>query len=505
MRRRAPSCVSAAILAAAAAPPGAAELPEGFTSEIAAAGFSLPVGITFAPDGRMFVVQRDGAVLVVQDGELLSDLFIDLRDEVNAQSQRGMLGIALDPAFLVNRHVYLLYTVDPVAGEPDEPPVQPTFARLTRYTGTAASGGNVADPASRHVLIGGVPGEGFPTCHVSHTIGTVLFGYDGSLLVGAGDGAHANFVDSGTFDPPCFGPGMFGRDEDVGAFRAQYLGSLSGKILRVDPATGLGLADNPHWNGDGAAKRSRVWLSGLRNPYRFTLRPGTPGPGTLYLGDTGWNSYEEINVAYGGENMGWPCHEGTPLTPLYDEAVPAHSGCDTIETPQNPGPLTGPIVEWHHSDPGLSCPPGFIGAAAAGTVFYSGTSYPAEYRGALFFADYGTPSWIRVLRVDEQDRMLEVLPFAGDLPRVVDLQVDPFTGDVHYVLFITGEVRRIVYQPPPLPADVNGDGAVDTQDLVAVIVAWGPCPEPPIQCPADIDGSGAVEIADLVAVLVSWS
>jgi hypothetical protein len=103
---------------------GGARLPPGFSSTTVASGFERPVGIAFTGDGRMFVAEQGGMIWVVQEGETLPEPFIDLHEEVNGPWDRGMLGIALDPDFLSNRHVYLLYTADPVPGEPDEPPEQ---------------------------------------------------------------------------------------------------------------------------------------------------------------------------------------------------------------------------------------------------------------------------------------------------------------------------------------------------------------------------------------------
>ncbi len=146
-----------------------------------------------------------------------------------------------------------------------------------RYT--ADPSGNVANLASRLVLIGHDEEDGIANCHASHAVGTAAFGDDGSLFVGAGEGAHFEHVDGGQdltqFDPLC--EQMFG-DQDVGALRAQDYHSLAGKILRIDPATGLGYPNNPFFDGDPASPASRIWVLGLRNPFRFTVRPEFPGP-----------------------------------------------------------------------------------------------------------------------------------------------------------------------------------------------------------------------------------
>ena len=482
-------------------------VPPGFEVQTVASGFTEPVAIALTGDGRLFVSEKRGLVWVVGDGhdDGPPTLFIDISDEVNGQWDRGLLGLALDPDFLNNRHVYLLYTVDPVFGPPDESPFVGTFSRLTRYTGSAASNGSVADPASRQVLIGATHSQGIPVCEPSHTIGSLRFGLDGTLFVSAGDGAHFDTADAGGLDPDCFGLGRFGPDEDIGAFRAQYLDSLAGKILRIDPATGLGMQDNPHWTGNGADNRSRVWANGVRNPFRFSVKPGTrgPGPGTLYIGDVGWFLFEEVNVCNGGENFGWPCVEGLEAAPAYPALNPAHSGCDTIQTPANPGPRTEPLVTWHHSNPAASSPPGFTGATAVGGVFYEGQCYPQKYRGGYFFADFSS-GWIRVLKVDAQDNFVALLEFATNAPGVVDMIADQQNGDLLFVALHTSQVRRITFDNA-IPGDLDGNCIVGIQDFLALLASWGMCPAPPAECPADLDGDGLVGILDFLALLGNWS
>jgi glucose/arabinose dehydrogenase len=501
-------CGGAVALAAATlvgSPALAAQGPPGFDFVIAAQGLTRPVGMAFAPDGRLFIAEQRGIVRVWQNGILLPEPFIDLQDEIQNGQDRGLLGIALDPNFLGNRQVYLLYTIDPVFGQPDGPVDIETFSRLTRYTGTVASDGSIADPASRLVLIGVNPDEGIPSCHASHTIGTVMFGSDGSLFVGAGDGAHYDFTDVGGADPACFLPPLFSDDQNVGAFRSQYHGTLAGKILRVNPATGAGYADNPFFDGDLNSIHSRIWATGLRNPYRFTVRPGSPAPGTVYIGDVGWNLFEEMNVAKGlGENFGWPCREGMGATPNYPSTSPAHSGCDTIGTKENPGPLTNPIVTWSHGSSASSTPPqpGFTGNAAAGAVFYTGPGYPPQYQGALFFVDH-VGGWIKQLNVTPSDGFVSLNTFATLLQAPVALATHPATGDVYYLEVIAGRLTRIEFNG----ADLNDDGVVNGFDLALLLGQWtgaatySPCP-PMIQ--ADFNGDCKINGIDLAVLLGAW-
>lgn len=493
-----------AVLGAASTLTAGETLPPGFSASTVVGGLVDPVGIAPAADGRIFVAEKRGTVRVVADGAILPGFFVDLRDEVNGAWDRGLLGIALDPGFAANRRVYLLYVVDPDLAPPDDDPSIGTFSRLVRYTGTAASDGAIADPASRLVLIGAMPSEGIPVCEPSHAIGTLRFANDGTLFVGAGDGAHFDTVDAGGLDPECFGPGLFDPLEDIGAYRAQYLGSLAGKILRVDPATGLGLPTNPHWNGDGAAARSRVWVNGLRNPFRFAVDPASPGTGELAIGDVGWYTYEELNLATGGENFGWPCREGPGPTPVYPGVQPPHSGCASIETPTNPGPLTAPAAWWHHGNAALSRPAGSTGTCTGGTVYLDNACWPAPWGDAIYQADH-IFGWIRALERDRSGAIVAAHLLTPNAAGPTDLAIDPLTGDLLYVAYDDDMIRRIRFDAVGTTGDLDGDCLVTFADLVALLAAWGPCPAPPADCPADLDGDGSVGFDDLVVVLANWS
>ncbi|HZN60454.1 MAG TPA: PQQ-dependent sugar dehydrogenase, partial [Planctomycetota bacterium] len=445
-------------------------LPPDFVSQTIASGFTSPVGVAWAPDGRMFVTEKQGKVWIVSGGVKLATPFIDLQDEVNNAGDRGLLGLAFDPNFATNQFVYLLLVVDPTFGQPDESGDSITFGRLVRYK----ANGNVADLSTpRVVLLGSGASNGFIHCHSSHAIGTVRFGLDGSLFVGAGDGAHFDFTDGGqnvsTFDPGC--EAMFGAANDVSALRSQYRTMMAGKIFRVDPATGLGLSDNPFFDGNPASVASRVWVSGLRNPFRFTVRPSTPGPGTLYIGDVGLGTWEELNCSPGGgENFGWPCYEGVGTQPSYQSQANTSTYCNALSS----NAVSAPLITWNHGTPGTL---GFIGNCVAGVAFYTGSSYPIKYRNACFFQDYGQ-SWLRVAFVNSQNQLVSIESFGDTMDSPVDLQPEPGTGDLVYVAIFSGEVRRIHYTlantPPtvvatatpsagPIPLDVqfSSNGTTD--------------------------------------------
>lgn len=195
------------------------------------------------------------------------------------------------------------------------------------------------------------------------------------------------------------------------------------------------------------------------------MRPGTGSadpaagsPGTLYFGDVGWNTWEELDVARApGGNYGWPCFEAFAAADSYPAATPGSSGCGTIGTPQNPGPLTLPLVAFHHNDPALSVPPGLSGECLASGVFYTGALYPAPYAGRLFLGDYET-DWIATLAVDAGDALASLDGFATGAGGPVAFAADPRTGDVWYAAIRSGLVHHLRYAipsavaPPPVAA-----------------------------------------------------
>ena len=427
---------------APAAQPGAAQrvgaaMPDGFYLETLASGFAAPVGTAFLPDGRVLVVEKLGRLQLVDGGQ--TRLVLDLTDEVLEHGDRGLLGVAVDPAFAQTGYVYLSYTV---AVDGQEAPRTDAFGRVTRYTLDAAG---AAVPGSRRVLIGETFATGIPTCYYSHAIGTLAFGRDGSLFVGTGDAASYNTVDTGGLYPNCFGPGRFPASEDVGSFRSQRLESLAGKVLRVDPATGLGYPSNPFYTGNPADNASRVWALGLRNPFRFTVDPASGSadpavgdPGTIYYGDVGWGLWDEVGTVRRGQNMGWPCFEGSGVQFAYGSYPGTALGQQVC-----PGlAATPPAFEWHHQDAGLSRPAGRLGNTAVGGAVYRGTRYPAEFRGRMFYADYAR-GWIASARVGPDGGLSDDALFLGDAGPVVDLAYDAFTQNLFFTNVYTGTVQRL--------------------------------------------------------------
>jgi glucose/arabinose dehydrogenase len=327
----------AVLVAGAIQASGAASLPAGFTEEIIPGPWNEPVGLTFEPDqqtsgGRAYVWERSGRVWILENGVRQSQPLIDISEEVGGWRDHGLLGFALHPNFRQNGHIYLAYTVDHhhltkfgttnYHSDTNEY-FMATIHRITRYTARASDGFRSVDPASRRILLGESVTNGFPSLYQSHGICSLVFGTDGTLLAAAGDGASYSTIDTGsaseTYFTRALAEGIIQPKENVGSFRAQMMTSLNGKIVRLDPETGDGVEDNPFFDPTRPrSAQSRIWSLGLRNPFRFTLRPGTgshsrgdANPGVLYIGDVGLHGFEDLNVAAGpGLNFGWPIYEG---------------------------------------------------------------------------------------------------------------------------------------------------------------------------------------------------
>ena len=316
----------------------AATVPAGFTETVVSGPWTNAVGVAFEANGRMYVWEGTGQVWFKDSGDANYTLLLDIHDEVGKWGDHGMLGFALDPDFRDNGYIYVSYVVDRYylfhSGDPDYDPNAneynaATIGRLTRYTCRSADGFRSVDPTSRQILIGETRQTGIPICSTTHGVGTLVFGEDGTLLLSCGEGASFQVADTGgvqtgSYAPQALADGILRPKENVGAFRAQLVDSLSGKVLRLDPATGNGVPSNPYYDaGNPRSARSRVYALGLRNPFRMSLQPNTGShfppdgnPGTLYIGHVGYNTWEALDVVTGAkQNFGWPTYEGLSINP----------------------------------------------------------------------------------------------------------------------------------------------------------------------------------------------
>jgi len=415
-------------------------VPKGFTDTAVFTQLPEATVLQFADDGRVYVGEKNGRIYGFDSvSDPTPTLVKDLSKNVYDWADRGLLGMALDPGFTTgNPYVYVLYTLDaPIGGTPpvyhdgcsngDQDQWCLAGARVSRFK---LNGDGTGGP--EQVLI-----EDWCQQFPSHSIGTLAFGPDGALYVGGGDGGSYQQVDYGQlYGNPCGDPANEG-----GALRSQddrTTGDptgMNGAILRVDPATGNAEPDNP-LVGNGDPTDDRIIAYGLRNPYRFVVKPGTD---RIIVGEVGWNRYEEIDkIRSAGdatvEDFGWPCYEGFGAEPEYQAAnLPI---CAALYA--DPGAVTAPNLALGH---GTGCRHSNV---LSGMAFYPGGSYPAKYAGALFMADVYDQCvwWMRA--GPSGDPKTSTLKVFATGPAAVDLKVGP-GGDIFYVDWYLGEVHRISY------------------------------------------------------------
>jgi glucose/arabinose dehydrogenase len=315
----------------AALPPPPTSNPPPSTLTLALAPFASnlasPTFLTAPPgDTRQFIVERAGRILIMQNGALLADPFLDLRAVTDVAGEAGLLSMAFDPGYAVNGRFYV-YRIN-----------ANHEILVERYT--VSLDANRADAASGIVIIR-IPHPTF----TNHYGGLVAFGPDGYLYLGTGDGGSAG-------DPNG---------------NAQNLGSLLGKLLRLDVSNASAAtpyripAGNPYQNQTGS--RPEIWAVGLRNPWRFTFDADK-----LYIADVGQDQREEIDVAaasQGGLNYGWNRMEGSIC---YQSASCDKSG------------LVLPLLDYSHADASTPC-------SITGGFVYRGTAIP-ELAGRYFYSDY---------------------------------------------------------------------------------------------------------------------
>lgn len=495
-----------------ALPGAAAATPPGFTDTVALAGLHAPTNVAFAPDGRVFVAEKAGLVKVFDS---LTDptptVFADLRTQVQDYWDRGLLGLTVHPRFPAVPHVYVAYTYDAVPGGappawgdtcPDPPGATVDGCVVQGRVSRLVANGNTG--TEQAVLTSWC--QQFP----SHTVGDLAFGADGALYVSAGDGASFNYADWGQTKNPCADPpGAAGTSlspptAQGGALRSQSVRRpagqprvLNGTVIRIDPNTGAGLPGSP-FAGSTDPNARRVTALGLRNPFRFTTRPGTS---ELWVADVGWSTWEEINripnpADASAENFGWPCYEGAERQGGYDGA-----NLDSCEQLYATG-QQAPHYAYRHDASvvaGDGCPVG--SSSVTGLAFEQGSAYPAAFRGALFFADSSRGCvWAMQVGANGQPDPAKIVTMATGVSIPVQVLRGP-GGDIFYLALGAGELRRLSYpagnRPPtavataqplsgPVPLTVRFDGSQSTDpDAGTLTYAW------------DLDGDGAFDDSTL--------
>jgi glucose/arabinose dehydrogenase len=348
--------------------------------QLVTAALDAPLFVT-APQGdtvRLFVVEQGGRIRVIRHDSLLADPFLDVSGHIVSGGEQGLLSLAFHPSYSQNGRFYVYFT--DAHGD----------TRVVQYRVSADP--DAADSTSGDTILAA------PQPFSNHNGGLLLFGPDDKLYIGFGDGGSGG-------DP--FGNG-------------QSLGTVLGKILRldVDLPTPYIPADNPFVGTAGA--RGEIWLYGLRNPWRFSFDRST---GDLYVADVGQNAWEEVDVlaswSPGGQNLGWNVMEGNHCY--------AASSCNRTG-------LVPPVTEYGHGE-GCSVTGGYVSRSSRVPVL----------QGLYLYGDYCS-GWVRSFRYSggqaTEPRDWPTLAVTGGLS---SFGQDP-KGEL-YLTTLSGNLYRIVAHP----------------------------------------------------------
>ncbi len=334
----------------------------------------LPTTLAFTPDGRALIAEKSGRIKVWKDGILYGQPLLDIREQVNDMNDRGLLGLAVDPEFTDNGHIYVSFVYDPPGAEADS--AEARSGRIVRYT----VNGDVARPASARVIL-----DDFRSETTQHATGALHFAPDGALFAAFGDGALSQGV-------------------QAISLRAQALDNVSGKLLRIS-RDGAGLPGNPFFDpANPRSARSRIWAYGFRNPFRFQVHPQS---GIPYVADVGWNTEEWIARATAGANFGWPCVEGARDVPEFQ----SKAACANVNS-RTTAPKA--LVYKHDGAP----------ASITGGPVSTSPVLPEDMRGNLFYADY-SKFWLRRAELDPDGQVKATHPVMANVGEPVDLQIAP--------------------------------------------------------------------------------
>ncbi len=390
-----------------------------------ATGLGPVTDLAFLPDGRAIIVEKTGAVRLRATSGALADAG---SFPVDAASEKGLLGVAVDPAFASTRRLFFYYSASDAAGGSDLDRHR-VVSVLLRADGTL-------DPASEQVLVRGLRGP------ANHDGGGLAIGPDGMLYVGVGDTGCNSGVAPGGAITNWFGTCLSNGNGKI--LRVALDGSVpaDNPLAGVAQATACGSTCGAPISPSGlAAPRPDLWAWGFRNPFRLWFDPVT---GNLWVGDVGEVSHEEIDVVQRGRHHGWPFREGAAGWPAARcrEVVPDSGDC------------VDPVYSCAHgSVPGVD---GGCGCVIGGAIVDS-ASWPAELRGRYLFGDC-TNGRLWSLALDAARGA--AAPGAGSprsdlgqitgIPSAIRLGPD---GNV-YVAVLQGRIARIAPagSPPPPPA-----------------------------------------------------
>lgn len=453
--RRAAAAVAIAGLSLAAAvgpgPTAVATVPDDFTVVTVLPDIKRATAFAYAPDGAIFVAEKNGVVRVYDDG--VGTIFLNFKDTVNDYGGRGLNAMLLDPNFATNRYVYLFFNEEIHPEDPDQP--LPSNGKVMRISGSAADP-YVADTSTWLTLL-----TGYDHQSQAHGVAGMAWDQNGKLLVSFGDGYNT------TVDPR--------------HLNAQDLDVMNGKLLRIDPVTGQGVPANPYFSAAAPnSPRSKILARGFRNPWRITIDPVN---NNIYVADVGWAAWEELNVVQPSTpnpdrelNFGWPCYEGADSVsvpqPGYAADPLTAPACEQLYEPVDGGTGIGAKAATYayvHNEPG-----GENGSAVIAGPIYTGTAFPPSYQGKMFLGDFARGQF-KIL--DPVTGVATPFGAVGDFGSPVDIKQTP-SGNIAFLSIVEQQIREIVYTgsngtpeavatadvtsgPPPLTVRFTGSASSD--------------------------------------------
>lgn len=435
-----------------------AAVPADF-SDTLVTSVASPTALAFTPDGRMLITTQPGQLYVYQNGALRSTPALNLATKICTNSERGLLGAAVDPAFASNRFIYLYYTFNKSNSCVNNEPAAPVN-RVSRFV---LPDSNTIDPATELVLVDNILSPAG-----NHNAGDLNFGKDGLLYITVGDGG-CDYADR----TKCAGNNDAARDQHM----------LLGKVLRVTrdgaiPSTNpFRGSDSARCNVTGRAdpgkKCQETFAWGLRNPFRFAFDPNAADT-RFFINDVGQNAWEEIDLGQAGADYGWNVREGHC----------ANGSTTNCGAP--PAGMTNPIYDYGR---GTGC------ASITGGAFVPNGVWPASYDGSYLYGDYVCG---KIFKLTPSGSGYVASDFVTGLGTnsAVHLRFGPHntTQALYYTSYANGgQIRRIAYTgsanraptaaisatptsgPTPLAVNFDGSGSSDpdTGDTLTYIWDFG--------------------------------
>ena len=434
----------------------AAAVPDGFEDKIVTS-LDAPTALAFTPDERMLVTSKSGQLRVYKDGALLETPALNLSSEVCSNSERGLLGVAVDPDFASNNYVYVYYTYKK-HGVCETNTSRSPVNRVSRFV----MSGDTLDPASEEVLV-----DNIPSPNGNHNAGDVKFGKDGYLYISVGDGG-CDYAEK----TRCQYENNASRDRHI----------LLGKVLRIT-RDGEIPSDNPYTGPDSARCNEtgrttpgdncqETFARGFRNPFRMAFDPDATGT-SFRINDVGGQKWEEVDDGKAGADYGWNVREGHCK-------AGSTTNCDAP-----PAGMTNPIHDYAHS---TGC-----GSITGGAFVPNSASWPTSYNDAYLFGDYVCGKIFKLTPKDgggfSRSQFATGLGQGGPIA----MAFGPYeTGEVlYYTTFAGGgEVRRIAYAdgnlapaadiettgpnygPAPLTVSFDGSGSSDPDGDTSLTYEW---------------------------------